>query len=251
MSEFLTPIIKEFSEVIYPLKKGIQSPEDFELLLLHYGWDVQLDEQLFTVLNSTLGVVALVDSLDDLVDTFTNDVTVEVAQAAIDLVLELKNTTQQLSQLSDSAIGLPAPLNNGTFWVEFSENIFNDLLATYLKRNQAFLYGLFHFFGIIRYEDQTPVGADRIAFTRTVIEWDELGNFLSDPFDQFNQNYNWDIPNNDFDHTLLLSRIERILHAFKLPAIVGLPRKKLADRLLDTSKIEDQKIRELYLPLVD
>lgn len=251
MTEFLTPIIKDFVDVLYPLRKGLSSAEDFELLLVKYGWDSQINSGNMNAVNAAFAVEPLVISVLEKLDVFVNGSNQDQVIASTELILSVKNTITKISNLSSSSSGLPAPLDQSQFWSEVSTDLLSDLLANYFEKRQPVIFSILHFTEIISYENKNPIGASRISYIQTKIDFGKLGDFFTSPFDLFKETYHWGVPNDDFNHLKLLKVLERILLAFKLPAMVNLPRESIANKLLDLDQIGIQNIRELYFPLVD
>lgn len=251
MTNFLVPVIKGFTDVLYPLRKGLSSSEDFELMLVKYGWDAQINGGQMDAIHTAFAIEPLVLSVLEKLDTFINGINQDRATAALELVSAFKDTAHKLHNLSAFSSGLPFPLDQSQFWTGIREDLFADLLAGYFEKRQPVLYGILHFSGVISYEKAAPAGTNRIPYIKTVLDFGKLGGLFTAPFDQFKENYKWNTPGHDFDHLKLLRTLERILLAFRLPAMVNLPRETAASRLLDINQIGPQDIRELYLPLVD
>lgn len=251
MTEFLTPVIKSFVDVLYPLRKGMQSAEDFELLLVKYGWDARINDAQMVPIRAAFAIEQLVESIVEKLDTFVNGVNVDRANAALELITEVKNCITLITKLSSSSAGLPAPLNQESFWSEISTDIFSDLLAHYFEKRQPVIYAIFHISGIISYEKKNPVAANRIKYTQTKLDFGKLGEFFSSPFDLFKNTYKWNVSGQDFDHQKLLRTLERVFLSFRIPAMVNLPRESAANKFLDISQIGLQQIRELEIPIID
>ena len=250
-SDFLTPIIKGFTDILNPLEQSFSSPEDFEAFLVRYGWAADMSGADMTVINGILTIEPLVQDVLDKLDIFINGTTTAQAQAAIDLIEELKNTIDQLSKLPPPGSGAPYPLDQPDFWSELAANLFSDLFATYLEQNQPVLYALFYFTGVIAYVPVTPADASRVTFTRTTIDFSKLGELFSKPQNLLSDNYGWNSTTADFDHNKFLRTLERILLAFRLPVSVNTPRQALVAKFIDPTQLIPQNLHELEFPIID
>jgi hypothetical protein len=251
MREFLIPIIEGYVDVLYPLRKSLSSIENFELFLVKYGWDAQLQGNDLDAINDAFNILPLIQEVNIKLDIFINGANTDRVIAAYEVVDTLKNVIAKSRNLSSLNTSLPFPLNQQNFWEEISSDLFSDLLATYLEKEQPIIYGLLLFSCIIEYDKQNPSGNNRVPYTKTIINFNKFGDFFTSPFDQFKDNYSWDSQQTDFNHFKLLKVLERILLAFKLPTFVQLPRASAANDFLDLQQIDIQQIRELYIPIID
>ena len=251
MSDFLTPIIKGFTDVLLPLRRNFSSAEAFEVFLVRYGWMADLSDSDMTVVNGILIVEPLVESVVTKLDVLQNGVGNDKAVAVLDLIEELKSTIDQLSKLSAPGGSAPFPLDQPEFWTDLTENLFSDLFASYIETHVPVLYALFHFSGVIDYQKIVPANPKRIGYTKTVFDIGKLGDFISAPQKLLTTRFGWNSTTADFDHAGFLRVLERILFVFDIPAATHLPRNVLATKYLDTAQVAPQGIHELEIPVID
>ena len=251
MSDFLAPFVTALAQAFTPLEKGFSSKDELEAFLFRYGWDVDVDGGQLDTINTAFAVAPLLDALVDNIDELTGDDNEARIRASLEVLEQLKNLIEHVGALAPGGIGaLNPPFNQGAFWSEISGVLFEDLLVEYLRRHQSTIFTLLHLIGAIRFARQTPAGAQRVPFTRSRIDWGQLGAFFASPNDALNDLYAWDKAGQDFDHAALLGAIERSLHSFGVRAALQSPRPSLATPLLHDATIA-AGASELEVPIVD
>jgi hypothetical protein len=250
-ADFLIPFVAALTEAFTPLEKGFSSKQELEAFLFRYGWDVDVDGGQLDTINVAFAVAPMLDALIDNFDELTGDDGEARIRAALDLLEQLKNLIEHVSALAPGGIGaLSPPFNQGAFWSELSGILFEEILVEYLRRYQGAIFAILHVIGAIRFERVTPAGAMRVPFTRSRIDWGQLGTFFAGPNDALNDLYAWNKAGQDLDHGALLGVIERGLHAFGVRAELQPPRPSLAAPLLHSATIA-AGTSELELPIVD
>jgi hypothetical protein len=250
-ADFLTPFVTALTEAFTPLEQGFSSKQELEAFLFRYGWDVDVDGGQLDTINLAFAVAPMLDALVENFDELTGDDTEARIQAALDLLEQLKNLIEHVSALAPGGIGaLSPPFNQGAFWSELSGVLFEDVLVEYLRRYQGAVFAVLHLIGAIRFERVTPAGAMRVPFTRSRIDWGQLGTFFASPNDALNDLYAWNKTGQDLEHAALLAAIERSLHALGVRAELQPPRPSLAAPLLHDATIA-AGASELEMPIVD
>ncbi len=252
MSSFLTPIVRALSQALAPLEISFSSKSELEAFLFRYGWDFEVDSGNLNAINSAFAVTPFFDVLFENLDELNNGNNKDRFIATIEVLEATKNLVSHLTSLAPGGMGsLPAPFNQENFWSELSEALFPDLLAAYLRNNQRSIYCLLHMTGTIRYERVLPAASGRVNYTRTVIDWDQLGTFLVRPYDAINDHYSWNKSGEAFRYEEFLRTIENCMLALGVPASVGPPRQELADSLLHNDSIIIDGMNEIEIPIVD
>ena len=238
MSDFLTPIVKALSDALSPLEISFSNKEELEAFLFKYGWDYRVDEGDLNPINTAFAVIPFFDVLFENLDELINGSDEERFLATVDVLEAVKNLVTHISDLAPGGLGgLPAPFDQANFWSELSEALFPDLLAIYLKSHQRAIYCLLHITGVIQYQRQTPAEAGRVNYTKTVVDWNQLGTALANPYDAINDLYKWNKSGQTFDHEALLRAVEECLLSLGVPASVGPPRPELATPLIHDNSI--------------
>ena len=252
MSDFLTPIVKALSDALSPLEISFSNKEELEAFLFKYGWDYRVDEGDLNPINTAFAVIPFFDVLFENLDELINGSDEERFLATVDVLEAVKNLVTHISDLAPGGLGgLPAPFDQANFWSELSEALFPDLLAIYLKSHQRAIYCILHITGVIQYQRQTPAEAGRVNYTKTVVDWNQLGTALANPYDAINDLYKWNKSGQTFDHEALLRAVEECLLSLGVPASVGPPRPELATPLIHDNSILIDGVNELEIPLVD
>lgn len=250
MSDFVKPIALALSESIEPLKIALRNEQEFELLLLQFGWYSNIASGSMQAIATAFDLVEKVDDMLAAVQELINGST-EKTQAAKALFNSIKPILQRLSSLGNTSLtGLPGPLDSPVFWNEMAEQLFEGLLVRYLEQKQATIYSVCHVLGVIKYEKVTPVGPHRVNYQKATIHWEKLIDVIGNPYEQFNKTYSWNLPGQDFNHVEFLDALQRAFLSFEIPVLRNLPRKRLADAALNANTWSSQGIKELYIPFI-
>ena len=212
-----------------PLKSYFDSLESVEYLFYRYGWNLKLDDELFGKINQGLGfkdqLQLCIDQATELKHKLDTDPN---ATLGPDDISTLASSAQKLfSALASFSVSdfstLAAPLNNADFWSDVSEQLLDDLQERYIRIHYPKAYAFLHLFGIIRYEVTIATTADRIDYTRTVVDWEQAVEIIKGPQEAFKKTYHWNDPQTPFDHEALLSAFEKVLRALGLSARLAAP----------------------------
>jgi hypothetical protein len=252
VSSFIESLSHAMAEVFIPLKSGLASKEEAEALLFRLGWDVDFDNTQIDAIRTAFDISPQLEStFDRLEDLFYADAEQGVL-ASLELLESIKALVDRLRTLSPTNLSsLPAPFDQASAWSDLSDSLFPDLLASYLKDNQPAIFAFLHLAGAISFNHQSPGGAGRVDYVKTEIDWEILANSLVRPDESFRNRFNWNTDTGDFDHQGFLQVLERVLHAFRVPAGVGPPRPVLADALLHDNSVLLDNVDEIEIPIVD
>ncbi len=186
MSNVLEPIFCGLAEVLEPLESSFSDSEGFELFLMRYGWRADVGPGDLNAINNAFALAPLITTLIDDLDELTGGITQDRLEASMRLLQSTKNAIERIGALSGtSGAGLIAPLNQALFWNELAENLFADLAVIYFEQRQPVMFAILHLSGVIRFQRQTPVGANRVPFTRSILDWEQLGKVFTAPGDAF------------------------------------------------------------------
>lgn len=251
MSDFLSPFVTALAQAFSPVANGFSSKQELEAFLARYGWDVDVDGDQLDAINVAFAVAPLLEAVLENLDELVDGSDEARFRAALDILEQLKNLIEHVGNLAPGGVGaLSPPFDDGAFWSELGDVLFEDLLVEYLRTNQGTIFALLHLIGAIRFERVTPAGPRRMPFTRGRLDWSELGAFFASPNDALKARYSWDTPGEDFDHAALLRALERGLHALGVRASMQPPRPALAAALLHDAVVADG-VSELEMPIVD
>lgn len=203
----LNNALREVSNAIAPLQQ-VDSPDRVTRLMAELGYALP-GAQNFAALPAQLisKVASLAEAVVDLVDAANDDARLEAVGKII------SNVSDVASKLGDlgSQLSLPANAPIG----ELPRRILDYLLSKYLELHHSGPYSFLLLLGIT---EEIPMPADAThsqpAFTLRRINWERLPDYFSRPGTLAETIYHWE---SNFDDTLFLNRLERVLRGFVLP----------------------------------
>lgn len=252
MSTILEPIFGTLARIVEPLENSFSHEDQFNLFLLRFGWKANVGPGDLNAINTAFALQPLISNVIADLDELIGGTTQDRFEASMRLLESTKTAVERISSLSGtSGAGLVAPLDQADFWSEIAENLLADLVALYLKKKQPILFSILHIGGVIRFERENPTGTNRVPFTRTILDWSQLGTVLTSPGDAFNDLYRWDVAGGSLEHDRLFRAVEKSLLAFGMPAAVQPPRPDFTTDFLTPGSLSTHEINELELPIVD
>jgi len=123
-----------------------------------------------------------------------------------------------------------------------AEVLFEGLIVRYLEHYQPSIFSICHVLGVIRFEQVSPIGANRVNYQKANIYWEKLIAIIGNPYDQFNNTYSWNLPGQDFKHVAFIDALQRAFLSFQIPVRRNLPRKRLVDAALNANTWSPQGI---------
>lgn len=252
MKSFLAPVARALSDAVLPLRTGFSDLEEAEAFFARFGWDVALSSgSNLADIRAAFAFGAALDPLLQHLDEFINGTDRDEVSVTLDLLKAAKDAVDAIGAFG-AVSSLPPPLNSGAFWSDIAQELVDDLTASYLEDKQPLLFAALHVGAIILYDRVPqfgPAALGRIAYQRTTIRWNKLGELLTNPGQLLGDHYGWGV-GLTFDHKRLFRAIERSMLAFKLHPSVQPPRPGLVSQV-DTSQIVAQTLYELDVPIID
>jgi hypothetical protein len=197
-------VAEHLAAAVDPLDRAFRDEESFRLLMWRLGWEVQgLPPAYIAVADAALTAVEAAEALAD--------------GAALDEILALVNAVGNVYRSADALAAAPPGADPGTFLPEIARNLFEFLLAEYLRVEVPTLASGLELFGVIRYEDVEAAGV-RPGFVRTRFEWELIPNALSDPSTIPTDVVGWGTAQFDFRKTAEL--LSELTLALGLPSSV-------------------------------
>lgn len=248
MNDLLIAVLREFLNIVAPFRTAISAPAEIEALLARYGWDVEVGGNQLNPLSAAFALDPLIQQLASRTDQLISGTDQQRLHALVDVLQSIKDTAARFSTLQGASVG-SAPFNQPSFWSELAEAMLDDLLAVYLERHQPLIFSILHAFGIQRYERVTPAGANRMPWTRSVLDLGQLGKLFTNPGGVLRDLYGWGDPS--LKHARLLATFERIALAMGGQATLLPPRRTLADGQIDLALAAGQQVQQLDWMLLD
>ncbi|MET4658715.1 DUF6603 domain-containing protein [Streptomyces fungicidicus] len=134
--------------------------------------------------------------------------------ALVQQVREVVTAVEGLS--ATDGTGLPAPLNEGTFWASLATELPGYLLTDRLRREKPPLYALLLLTGVITRQRVAPSRYRTEGAWITEVHWERLALLVTDPSELAHRAYGW---GGQLDVDKLLRAVQDVAHAFGLPAI--------------------------------
>jgi hypothetical protein len=235
-----------FRNFIKPLYDDFSSLEGLECLFYRYGWNIGLEDAVFEQVNQLIGLKPVLEQLftqaDALEQKIATDPDYSLSTQDIEGIAALANQIHTIvNGIKTAAIGnLTVPMNSSDFWVDVTDQLFNDLQEKFLKTYYPKAYAFLHLFGVVRYEATVPTDASRIPYTKTIVDWAQVVEVIHNPLDAFEEVYHWNDSANDFDHQGLLSALQKALRSLGLLASLRAPSQQTIAGLPSTAPLAIQ-----------
>jgi hypothetical protein len=243
-----TSLLKALTEALLPLSRALDDSTSFTLLLSRLGWTAELEEDDVDLIRSALALDDLVSEATRLVDALEDPGADETALAASILEATGKIIERVFELATNPPEGLPAPLDDPTFWAEVPESLLDFLLSEYLQIEQPALYAVLTFLDVIAIEHVEPTGSTRIPFDRISIDWSKLGSALRDLPAYVRSLYGWDT-SSTFDYGRFLTTVEQMFLVLRHRVRRSLPRESLVSEFFGEAG-PPSDLRELVVPLL-
>lgn len=231
-----------------PLGDALSDQDGVQRLLEQHGWRATVAAADVGGIAAALGLDLLqqAQAIADQLGGGDGD-PVEVAEQLGDAARALFG---HLGSLDAGSAGLSlAPFDDPAFWQQFTPDLLNGLVAGWLERDQPLLYGVLLLLGVIRLEQLSPTGSNRVPYERVVLDWGQLGGLVTDPGGRLAATWHWNgAAGAAFDHSHLLAALERVLVALGLQARREPVRPALADWF--PNRQPPAALRELVAPLL-
>jgi hypothetical protein len=200
----LQVIARHMTAAVAPLDRGFRDAESFRQLMWRLGWEVQgLPPQYVTIADAVVTAVGAAAALAD-------DPTPQE-------VIALINAVGQVYQGIEGLGVAPPGVNATEFLPGLARNLFEYLLAEYLRSEVPRAYSALALVGVIWFED-CPKTATRPAFVRTRFDWDRIPDVLSDPASIPQVAFGWGT--NAFDFRKAANLVSEFTLALGLPTSV-------------------------------
>ena len=183
-------LAKGLGNAFAALDSALSTPENFSVLISRLGWEVQLNDDQMTLVNSVIGIAsdltALVNALAGLENDTSDANAATVTEAVVALILSLE---ELLTEPLGNIASLPEPLNDEAFWRDQLLPPLIDLLLTdVIAENASALAGFMRLFGLT---EPGQTAGDLWYMSSNRLRWDRLLPAITDPIGHLKTIYGW------------------------------------------------------------
>src|SRR5690606_28092025 len=171
-------------DLVGPLEESMASMEGLEFLFHKYGWEIELDEEVYAKLKQAIAFneplkefIAAVDSILD------NSKEEEIKYPDLEVII-VKGKALLQSVANYERKNLPeftGPLKDADFWKDIADHVLDDILSTYMQRHLPVAHALLQFFGIICYEEVNNQAGLKTYYVKAIVDWDQLVKVVTNP----------------------------------------------------------------------
>ncbi len=208
MNSYLNGVVVFLQRSLEDFTDEFQNNNAFEDFLLSFGWRASIQETEVSGIRATFGIFNSVEAIIALIQDIQGG-QIEPETAIEQAITDIKNLFQSVNSFSASlASGQTLyPLNQSDFWNQMASSLADRILINGLRRHQVPIFGILHFWGIIRFDRIIPTGLGRLPFHQQTVDWPKLGDLLSQPLDRLKAEYNWGTAT-DYNHLFdVLARV--------------------------------------------
>ncbi len=245
------PLIEALREQLETIDNATANRLFFRAFLLDFGWDATFTDTQMERVRDFLGVSATIDALDEIGEALESgdpDVVALIGQS-IAAVIEIVDRVNTWTSGNPGA--LPAPLDGSTnFWDIFPAALIDRLVGEGIEENLGPSFDILRLFGVAALEQVNPGGPSRVPFERLSLQWDRLGDMVTNPLGTLKGTIGWDQPGQNLDHGLLLDVLEALFFAADFPARRQVPSETALNRYYSPGNPARGNVRELVVPFV-
>ena len=213
MIKALSDIIDEMILALGPLVDATQDSQMLSGLLAKLGW---------TPNSVPRPLIELASAGSDLVNIIGSDPGEVSPEQAIDSVKRLVDAINAIRTLPDT--DFPSGIDIAAFKATIGRDLLDYLLVDYLLLSRPKVGGLLKLAGLIRLV-QAPAAGLRQSYLKREVEWNQIGDLLTDPVKGFREAYDWNssIP----QLTQILGELGSLLEAYGLEYAYFIPKDDL------------------------
>ena len=190
-----------------PLQDILASETAFIGMMRQMGWTVE------DIPGPIQDLITPLDNLVSAIQTVQVDSSVE---NIAELLTALANLTNAVAELEGKSFDTSLSLDG--FAAEFPAQLIDYLLVEYLSQYQPAAMGMLGAFGLVQMEYQEASG-NRQAFVTRKLNWEMISEVLDDPGSVLETIFGWNA--DEFDFEALLSELENLLAAIRIPAYLA------------------------------
>ncbi|MGA7916729.1 MAG: DUF6603 domain-containing protein [Candidatus Acidiferrales bacterium] len=219
MNSFLSRIAAALLQALERVALSFESIGEAQRLLSRLGWDANVTAASLGLIQIQLASSDPFEAAEALFDQLQSG-TGDELEIAAQLISSLMDIVGQIRTLVETPPGgLPAPLNQPSFWSDSIVDLIDLEIIDYLQSEAPFVLGLLSVFGLAEIQSATPTGAGRIPYERRVLHWENLPRLVSNPLGLLHDTYHWN-DGTGFSYELAIASLQRFFRGVNLPARV-------------------------------
>ena len=216
----------ELAKVVKPLEERIDAGEILELfaeLGIRFPETLAADPQFQSALGDALDrlkqippqVIALIGQINAEDYVTAAGTAVDLTEAIVQLIVDIDQVAQAINAASAS---FPA-IDVADFVANLSRNLVDYLLVSYVEAAMPAGAAALELLGVVERSAQNVGSIDPATppYVKKALHFDHLSRAFSNPNEHLRTLYGWG--NNDFDGTVLLAKLEKLLLALGLPVL--------------------------------
>jgi hypothetical protein len=193
MSSIITTnLVEKLLSAVEPVQIALTSKENYEHFLAQQGVDVSLTDAQFQTIKVHLDFGNTFEQSQDRYQQSEEAAgdALEIVQDILALIQTIIVQVKTNTQGSPSP-SLPAPLDQDAFWQALGRETLDRLTYEALETELPILAFVLLTVGVAEIDRVSPAGANRILYEKYVMNWEKLGDFLTDPLEMIQNNYDW------------------------------------------------------------
>ena len=250
MSSFLTyKLIDSLLRAIEPIDNAYRNKESLSHYLHQHGIDVAVSEADFQKIIAGLNLSdgfsnseTTFQQLDEDADPDINTIT-SVISILKGLVTEIKIFNQGSPDHT-----LSPPLNDDNVWRKLGRETIDQLTYEAIEEELPFLAIVLLFSGIAEINFINNSGPGQNPYYGYKIDWDKLGDFLSDPLTQIKSNFGWEDGVNGFNYERFYYYLLRSFTQVGVFPRSEIPEAALLDNYYSGTNPDRDRIRIIRIP---
>lgn len=247
--KFLFEFARHIHHFVRPLLKGFSSEPEMVQFFQSYGWNFDASALDPSVLKSAVGIS---DGLEDAFKLITQaaldsgETDFATIYDSVSATVQIITSIKDLSQQSTPPAGLTQQV-----WDSIKDELFDNLLVTYLKTYHTNISSLLVLFGVIQaimVEADPAIGRD--AHIKYQINWQQIGESFSNPTSIISQYIITNNPLSNFNFTLFFGQLFFFAQLINLEAEVHIPLSTTLDQFYQPNNPARSDVKELCLTLM-
>ncbi len=223
----LEVIAIELAKIVKPLEEQIGSGQILEVfaeLGIQFPDALADDPQFQLTLTNAItrleALPGLIETLIQQVDSDDDAGALGTAIAVTESIVQLIQDIDAIAQAITSAHSAFSSIDIGDFVASLSENLINYLMVEYIEAVAPTAAAVLELFGVIERSPQNVGSTNPVTppYIKRAIHVDALTKTFTNPTEQLRTLYGWG--NNDFDGSVLLDRLNKVMLAIGLPVLL-------------------------------
>ena len=223
--EDVQPYIELALQVLAPLLRAAESPEEAEYLLRELGYAPPSDVQAFSELGAiAASIVDVADGVDMAVDSGAQDALPSIVEltVAIGRLFDGVNSFQQKIQANFAGTQL---LTDTDIVAQIVRRLSDHIVVRFFEDNAPRLGAVLQLAGVVEVHDVTDTPTPfHVPYRSRVVNWDKVTDFFNDPVAALKSSI---IESDEFLFAHFLSLLEELALSFGLPAYLRSPERNV------------------------